>query len=134
MNGGKKSYRKVKSAAKSQARTAKRTAKQTGKTIKRGAKAVASGEKQAGRAMKQQSKGVSTGGTPRKSPRTKMASAQVKMKSGAAAMSKPTPKKKIKKKAYTTTPNIEYGKTPGAKPYLTMKGKPTKRRGGRPKS
>lgn len=134
MNGGKKTYRKVKRAAKAQARTTKRTAKQTGKTIKRGAKAVASGTKQAVKAMRQQSKGVSRGGTPKKSPRTKMASAQVKMKSGSAAMSNPTPKKKIKRKAYTTTPNIEYGKTPGAKKYLTKKGKPTNRGGGRPKS
>lgn len=135
MNGGKKTYRKVKKYAKAQGRADKKVAKQTGKTLKRAGKTVAKGEKQRSKAIKQQSKGVSRGGTPRTGPRKKMDDANVKIASGTAAQKNPTPKRKIKKKAYRTKENVNYqGGRTGQKKYLTYKGKQTNRRGGRPKS
>lgn len=130
--GKKEKYRKVKAAAKAQGRATKRTSKQTGKTIKRGAKTVARGVKQGQKAFAAESKGVTN---PRRSkPSNKGESAAIKVQSGSKAMANPTPKKKIKKKAYTTTENVNYqdGRT-GQKKYLTKKGRQTNRRGGRAK-
>lgn len=129
----KKPYKTMKKTAKAQGRETRKTTRQAGKTIKRGTRAVASGEKQMGAAMKQQSKGVSSGGTPKRKPRVKAQNASVKISSGKSAAANPTPRKKIKKKAYTTVPNIN-ASAPGQKKYLTKKGKQTNRRGGRPKA
>jgi len=133
MNGGRKTYRKVKKSSKVQGRVDRKMSKQTGRTMKKGGKTVAKGEKQQSKSIRRQSAGVSKGGTPKTKPRTKMSDAQVKIKSGKAAQSNPTPKKKVQKKAYSTTKNINYG-APGQKKYLTKSGRQTNRRGGRPRT
>lgn len=125
-------YKTVKRTRKAAGRTTKKVAKQTGKTIKKGAKTVARGTKQGQKAYAASAKGTSKGRTPSAKSRTKSADAAVKVRSGNKAMAAPTPKKKIKKKAYTTTPNINYqGGRTGQKKYLTSKGKQTNRKGGR---
>lgn len=116
--------KKKKKDARKSGRAAKKSAKQTAKTYKKGAKTMAKGAKQAKKLIKATGKPSST------RSRVKAMDARVKVKSGAATMANPTTKKKPKKKAYRTTPNINAG-APGQKPYLTMKGRQTNRKGGR---
>jgi hypothetical protein len=117
-----KKYKAVKSAAKAQAKTMRQTAK----TVKKGGKTYARGAKQMSKAVKQGAKETSKAvkkGSSRRGPsqktRYKAADAAVKMQSGAAAMASPTPKAKIKKKAYRTVPAAGHG--PGK--YVKRTGK-----------
>lgn len=121
MNGGKKKIRKAK-------KQMGKTARQAGKTIKRGQKMAAKGSKEMGKAIKMQAKRTSKGGTPTTRSRIKADDAAVKMISGSKTAAAAKPKAKPKRKVYRNAPNIEYGKTPGAKKYLTPKGKPTNRK------
>lgn len=109
MNG---KYKKMKQAAKQQGKIAK----QTGKTIKRGAKSIARGKRKLNSAIKAQSKEK---GQPSQRNRYRAMDAEVMISEGEKAMANPTPKAKLKKRAYRTAPASGHGPNK----YVTKKGK-----------